>query len=193
MRAIACVTLITLAACAPDFRTASRQLGAGLEPRETLVQRRASYFDPANTRLRREWGYEVLPNGSQRPHGRDVQNFSDGTPEYERDFLHGEPTGRWRSWWPDGKPRMEAQYGTREPTPMRWWHPTGALEAEGLALNGVKTGEWRHHRSDGTLEAEGHYVAGQRSGNWSLFDEQGQLSERVEFHRGVRVRRIDAQ
>ena len=74
---------------------------------------------------------------------------------------------------------------------MRWWHATGELEAEGLALNGVKTGPWRHSRADGTLEAEGDYVAGQRSGDWKLYDERGQLAERVEFRRGVRVRRLD--
>lgn len=191
MRALAFVPLLALAACAPDFRAPSRQLGAGLEVRETFVQRRSSYFDAGNTLLRREWSYEVLSNGSQRPHGRDVQNFSDGTREYEREFVHGEPTGRWRSWWPDGKPRMEAEYGTKEPQPMHWWHATGELEAEGLALNGVKTGPWRHLRADGTLEAEGEYVGGQRSGDWKLYDERGELAERVEFRRGVRVRRLD--
>lgn len=191
MRVFVLLALLALPACAPDFRAASRQLGQGLESQEPFVQRRASYFDSEATRLRREWSYEVLANGVQRPHGRDVQNYSDGTREYEREFLHGEPTGRWRSWWPDGKPRMEAEYGTKEPRPMRWWHATGELEAEGLALNGVKTGPWRHQRADGTLEAEGEYVAGQRAGNWTLYDERGQLGERVEFRRGVRVRRLE--
>jgi hypothetical protein len=191
MRALAFVPLLALGACAPDFRPASRHLGAGLEPRESFVQRRTSYFDAANTRVRREWSYEVLPNGAQRPHGRDVQNYSDGTREYEREFAHGEPTGRWRSWWPDGKPRMEAEYGTKDAQPMRWWHATGELEAEGLALHGVKSGPWRHFRADGTLEAEGEYAAGQRSGPWNLYDERGELAERVEYRRGVRVKRLD--
>lgn len=186
------LALVALAACAPDFRPAARRLGAGLEAREPFVQRRAAYFDLESTRLRREWSYEVLADGTQRAHGRELQNYPDGRREFEREFRHGEPVGAWRSWWPDGTPRMEAHYGSGEPRPMRWWHASGQLEADGLAHEGVKTGPWRHFHADGSLASQGCYANGERTGEWSFFDERGTLLESVEYREGVRVRRLSA-
>lgn len=196
MRRLAATLALALAglgvACAPDFTGPSRMLARGGEPeREPLQQRRTAYYDREHTRVRREWGIEMLADGTTRPHGRDVQNFADGQREFEREFLHGEPAGQWRTWWPDGKRRMEAEHGTREPRPMRWWHENGQLASEGPARNGVKEGDWRHYHPNGTLASAGRYSAGERQGEWSFFDERGALLERVDFHRGKRQRVLE--
>jgi hypothetical protein len=189
MRALA-LALVALAACGPDFRMASRQLAAQAPPpREPIPERRAVWFDQERTRPRREWHVLILADNTTVAHGSDVQHFADGKLEHERAYRHGEPIGTWKSWWPNGHPRMEATYGTTEATPMRWWHENGQLSSEGSARNGLKEGEWTFWSATGVVAAKGRYVAGQREGEWSFFDDAGALTELAHYRADAKVER----
>jgi hypothetical protein len=169
----------SLAACAPDFRPAARQLALSLpEHREPLPERRTVYFDAEHTRVRREWHVLILADNSTVLHGSDVQYFADGKLEHEREYARGEASGRWRSWWPNGTQRMEATYGAGEPQPMRWWHENGQLSSEGLARNGIKEGPWTFWHASGVKSAEGVYAGGRRDATWHYWNENGEAQKR---------------
>ena len=188
MKRAALLLLSLLASCAPDFREPARVLGRDVPPpREPIFERRTAWYDAECTRPRREWHVLILYDNSVLLHGRDAQYFADGKLEYEREYDHGELTGHWRSFWPGGTPRMEAEYGTDEPRLMRWWHENGQLSSEGPALNGIKTGEWKFWHASGALAAQGEYESGDREGEWSFWNADGSLKERGEFHDGARV------
>jgi hypothetical protein len=164
-------------ACAPDFRPAARHLGRTLPEtpeREPVHERRRIFFDAEHTRVRREWNVLILADSSTVADGRDAQYYPDGKLEYEREYARGEPVGLWRSWWPNGAPRMEATYGTQEPQPMRWWHENGQLSSEGFARNGIKEGPWAFWHANGVKSAEGVYAGGRRDATWRYWDEAGE-------------------
>jgi len=190
-RALALAVL--LASCAPEFTTSSRRLAQGAPPpREPVAERRASYFDAAATRIRREWHVLVVAGGATVLHGKDVQYFGDGHLEHEREYDHGDPAGNWRAWWPNGNPRMEASFGSSEPLPMRWWHENGRLSCEGLARNGSKEGAWTFFHESGAKSAEGAYAAGKREGRWSSWSEAGSPIESIEYRDDLRIGRVPA-
>jgi hypothetical protein len=180
---------LAAAGCAIDFRPAARVLGEDAESERAaaVVERRRTYFDAAQTRLRREWIVLASPDGRAVQHGLDREWFPDGTLASERSFDHGEPSGAWRTWYASGAPRSEATFGTREPAPMRWWHENGRLSTEGLAVGGARTGAWRSWHENGELASRGSYVAGRREGPWEYFAADGALIERGEFRADVRV------
>ncbi len=174
-------------ACAPTFEQSARMLGRGLDARDVEVQHHRSYFDAERTRPHRDWSFEILPNGASQPHGRDTCRYESGQLEYEREYLHGEPVGTWRSWWPNGKQRSEVPQNPRTAELTRWWHESGALECEGPAVAGLKQGAWKHFHPDGVLAAEGRYASGAREGEWSFYDAKGALVEQIAFRNGVRL------
>lgn len=182
---------LALASCAPDFVPASKMLAdtpaEKRREREPVLERRRSFFDNDETRLRREWHVLIEPGNRSIAQGKDTSWYADGKLEYERDFDHGEPTGVWRAWHKNGNPRSEATFGTSERAPMRWWHENGQLSAEGAARNGHKDGPWTTWYPDGTKSSEGAYLDGLREGKWTFWNEDGSLKERGEFRGGERV------
>lgn len=188
--ALLCVVAVCVA-CAPDFKDASRMLARGAPPaREPLDERRTSYFDHERQRVRRQWHVSIRNDNSTVLHGTDVQYFPDGKLEYERAYELDRPTGRWRWFWPNGGPRMEAEFGTSEPRPMRWWHENGQLSSEGLARDGLKEGEWTFWHDNGAVQSTGHFRGSLREGPWSFFAADGSLLERAEFRGDVRIQRL---
>jgi hypothetical protein len=184
----AALLFLATPACAPDFRAASRRLAADMpEAREPLLERRTSYYDAEHARTRREWHVLILAGDASVLHGLDTGYFPDGSLEYEREHDHGEPTGRWRAWWPGGQLRMEASFGDAEARPMRWWHENGRLSSEGLALEGLKEGRWTFFHENGAKSAEGGFAAGRREGEWCAWDAAGQLLERARYRAGVLI------
>jgi hypothetical protein len=175
-------------ACAPDFREASRKLGEEAPPnREPVLDRRHTYFANDTARPHRDWYVLIYPNGQLIQHGADKSWYSDGKPEWERAYDHGEPTGHWRSWWANGNPRSEATFGNAELSPMRWWHENGKLSSEGQALDGARDGEWTEWREDGTVSGKGTYRLGKKDGNWTFYEADGAVKESVLYRDDLKV------
>lgn len=188
----ALIGCIALAACGPDFRPASRVL-AGPPPQthEPVIDRRRTYFGGDTDRPRREWHVLILPHGAEELHGKDSSWYSDGHLEYEHEFEHGEPSGLWRSWYPNGKPKSEATFGKAQSGPMRWWYENGQLSSEGPALNGVKDGVWTTWHPNGTKASQGPYVSGRREGAWIFWNDDGSHKESGEYRDDAKVGKWD--
>ena len=186
-RALALLALAALGACAPRFEQAARMMADPVrEPREPVLERRRSYHDGDLARLEAEWTVLVDQDGAAVAHGRRTEFHPDGRLAAEREFDHGAPSGRWRAWYPDGTPQMEADFDG-DPGAMRWFHPNGALASEGPLRAGARDGLWSHHREDGSLESRGPYAAGRRHGEWTFFHPDGSIAERGRFEAGVRA------
>ena len=188
VRAAACSSLALLAACAPDFRPASRLLGQALPPeREPVFERRRTYFDPRATQLSRERGVLIASDGSTVAHGRDVAWYVNGLLRFEREFDHGEPAGRWRTWYEHGQLESDATYARGARTTMSWWREDGALSSSGELLSGVREGEWLEFHDNGLPAARGRYAGGLRDGPWISWSPAGQLVECGWYERGERT------
>ena len=124
-------------------------------------------------------------------------------------YAHGEPSGSWCWWWPDGTPRGNAVYEHGQLDGLfEIFHDSGDLAESGKYAQGVRTGAWKtwHENgqpalhevwsaglregpaksfyADGVLESEGSYSAGGREGLWSFFHADGSLAERGAFGHG---------
>lgn len=128
----------------------------------------------------------VEPDGRTVKDGLQRTWYPDGSPRSERRFAAGEPAGVWRSWYQNGVLEQEYEFSD-EPTTMRYYHPDGALSAEGPARRGVREGEWSYWYPSGVLRQRGGYLGGLREGEWTLFYENGGLRSRGPYRADERV------
>jgi len=180
--------LAALGACQPNVVGFSRTLGREAEEREPVFERRRTWFDAEHAHLRSETEYLVQHDGIAEKHGRERRWYPDGTPQLEREFRHGEPSGQWRAWFASGQLRSESFHDpSTEPHPARWWYEDGTPSTEGQTRDGVRTGTWRTFHPNGVLESEGPYVQGKLQGTWTYWDADGALVQRGEYREGERV------
>ncbi|MSR63099.1 MAG: hypothetical protein EXS08_11715 [Planctomycetes bacterium] len=137
-------------------------------------ERRRSTFPDGS--LRREAEVLVWSDGRIERDGLEREYSATGTLVAESHFEHGVSVGLARTWFDDGRPRSEVDFGTRAApllTPNRFWHANGKLAAEGPALAGVREGLWHYWNEDGSPAREGGYRSGKRDGAWTFYDEKG--------------------
>lgn len=192
-RVLVAMSLLAAVACrgtepslyvpAPDDRGPGPTT-AELERQRTVVDR--GHY-PGGERLRTEREVLVLPDGTRLRHGHEASWFPDGQLEFERYFERGEPTGTWRTWYPDGTPRSETPTGAGADGRASWWHENGELSSRGPVEDGRKHGAWTHWHANGTRAAVGEYRRGRKQGPWTYWDEAGRVVAQGEYERGVRV------
>jgi antitoxin component YwqK of YwqJK toxin-antitoxin module len=118
-------------------------------------------------------------------HGADKGWYASGTRRFERDFDHGQPTGVWRAWHPNGQLASETTFaGATVEMLMSFWYDTGVLSAAGPATNGSRQGAWRFYRPEGSLREEGTYHDSVREGEWTEYDDVG-AKARVVYVKGL--------
>lgn len=175
--AIACRSELPLSRVPANAATARKD--------PTQVERRTYHGDHTVHTI-----YQALqwPDGREVRHGRELELDAQGRQVAERYFRHGEPTGNWTRWWPNGNKRMEIQYrGPEVATAMSWWHENGALAEQGLARDAVKDGEWSSWTESGVLVERGSYARGQRTGHWRFWRADGTAKEEGDFAGGRRT------
>jgi len=190
MRLPLLLALVLLPACRRDYVQMSRELGGGefVDLRAPIVEKQRTYYDRDTARPRLETTYRVYPGGRKVRHGSEREWYANGQLHWEREFVDGEPAGRWASYYPDGIQESESWPG-RDPTPRTstWWHPNGAISSRGPSVRGVRDGLWTGYYADGTRESEGRYVAGRREGEWVFWKPDGSSAARGEYRAGQRV------
>lgn len=143
-----------------------------------------------NGETRRETRLLRRSDGHSERDGPEREFHPGGELAAERHFTHDRPSGLWRTWYPDGTPSSEVDFGvpdSHEPRPSRFWHRNGRLAAEGTTVSGVREGAWSFWSESGVLLRRGSYRAGQRDGAWSFFDEAGAPAAQGAYALGARV------
>lgn len=164
----------------PDSRPLDRE----------IADAERAYWDEQNERLRSESELLILTDRSSVRHGRQLEVYEGGHPKSERFFTRGEPSGTWRTWYPDGAPRSQSSFDPAEqPAEMTWWHENGQVSSRGPARFGRREGHWLTWHDNGQLAAEGDYAANRRVGEWTFWREDGTLAERGLYANGIRVGR----
>ncbi len=81
--------------------------------------------------------------------------------------------GRREAWWPNGQPKLRADYhlGQAGGT-ARWWHANGQLALQGAYEEGLAAGEWSWWRENGVRAASCQYRGGQPA-DWSMWAADG--------------------
>jgi len=156
-------------------------------PSSAHERRRTTYPDGS---LRSEIEVLVWSDGRIERDGLEREYSDDGTLVAERRFEHGTPVGLSRTWFDDGRPRSEVDFGTRAAPALarnRFWHANGNLAAEGVALAGLREGPWHYWNEDGTPAREGGYRSGKRDGTWTFHDEHGVKLAEGQYALGQRV------
>lgn len=141
------------------------------ETKQLLVDKRRIYVGDRgfmNDGLQRTW----YPNGS---------------PKAFREYVNGEPSGYWLTWWATGLLQSSYVFDLGRETPMVWWHANGITASEGLARNGQRVGRWVYRSENGVLESEGSYAGGERDGPWTFYGEDGEWAERGRYRMGERI------
>jgi len=191
-RAAALLTTLALLACGacrqsielPASMRGVADKGAG------EMDLRREYWDagPKPQQLRSEVEGLVQRGGAFVKHGRERAFYVDGSPQFERHWVRGEPAGLWQSWWENGRLRSECSFDKQQaPRQMSFWHANGQLDGRGMAINGRRIGVWEFFHANGVLESKGEYVAGERGGTWSFWDEHGVLLQSGRFESGNKV------
>ena len=127
-----------------------------------------------------------LPDGTVLRHGAERLSYPGGARRALRHYDRDRPVGEWTAWYPDGALRSTYVHGP-EPTKSTFYAPDGAVTAQGLAIDGVRTGTWRFYHPSGALAREGCYVDGREEGEWLTYTADGAVSERRVFRAGERI------
>lgn len=139
---------------------------------------------------RRETRLLTWSNGGSERDGPEREFHPGGALAAERQFTHDRPSGLWRTWYPDGTPASQVDFGeldSREPCVSRFWHRGGHLAAEGTTVAGVREGAWSFWSEAGVLLRKGSYREGRRDGAWTFFDESGAKRAEGAYALGERV------
>lgn len=136
----------------------------------------------------------VTPGRGAIKHGVERIWYPGGALHWEREFRYGKPTGIWRSWWENGKPRTECYYfGPDVERTMTFWREDGKLQAQGPACDGSRRGRWKFWWSQGQLSDEGEYRGGLREGVWQAWSEDGKRRSEIVYEKNVRVSRRELE
>lgn len=170
--------LLALAACAQyvdgdDFLLPPPEVDLEAPPtREVRTSRHPS------GELAARWTVLVYPDGRVVKDGREERFHEDGTRAVLQHFRENRQVGEWCRWYPDGSPRSSYEFVPTVATPMRFHHPGGAPSAGGLAVEGLRTGDWTFWSEDGVVVQTGAYVEGAKEGIWTLRWPTGGLRSR---------------
>jgi antitoxin component YwqK of YwqJK toxin-antitoxin module len=144
--------------------------------------------DPKTGKTTHEWSVIVTPGRGTIKHGVERLWFPDGSLWWEREFHYGKPTGIWRSYWENGKPRTECFYlGADVERTMTFWREDGKLSAQGPACDGARRGKWRFWWANGQLAEEGEYRSGLKEGSWIGWSRDGKRHFERVYEKNVRV------
>ena len=99
-------------------------------------------------------------------------------------FINGHPEGESWIYFPTGAKRSVMIYKGGVPAELRKWHPNGKLMAEGVYLNGKRTGEWKEYGENGKLLESSHYQEGILHGEQLFYDVQGKLTRTQRYEHG---------
>jgi len=144
--------------------------------------------DEVTGKVTHEWTVVVAPGRGALKHGIERIWYPEGALHWEREFRYGKPSGVWRSWWDNGKPRTECYYfGPEVERTMSFWREDGKLQAQGPACDGSRRGRWKFWWRHGQLSDEGEYRGGLREGLWHAWSEDGKHRFEIVYARNVRV------
>ena len=114
------------------------------------------------------------------------EEYDDGSKRVEREVAHYsdnhiEAHGRYREFYPNGKPFVEGQFREgRQHGEWTFYHDNGQLNRKATFNNGQPDGAWDVHRADGSLAAKRSFRNGQRHGEWTTYDQTGTKPLRIE-------------
>jgi hypothetical protein len=144
--------------------------------------------DPLTGKPRHEWSVLVTPGRGALKHGIERIWYPSGELQWEREFRYGKPTGIWRSYWQNGKPRTECFYlGPDVERTMSFWREDGRLSAQGPACGDARRGKWRFWWSNGQIAEEGEYKGGLKEGTWIGWSRDGKRRFERVYEKHVRV------
>ena len=134
------------------------------------------------------------------------QNYPDGGPKWEGEFLHeryeieqpddwwlarpvtyrksGEPVrhGKLTAWYKNGQKQSEGHFRNNHRTgKFTWWHENTQIAVEGSYENNKPSGTWTWWHKTGLKAIRGNYVAGRPSGEWSYWTPDGRLNRRTKL------------
>ncbi len=93
-------------------------------------------------RPREEGGrIEYCETTAERVHGPYLATDAEAAPLVEGQFADGKAIGRWKGWYPNGRPAGEADFEAGELTRLVAWDAAGAVVVRVSPIDGVTTQE----------------------------------------------------
>ena len=179
--------LLLLGACAGRLREGDFYLPPPQVDAQAAPQREVRTSRHPSGELAARWTVLVHPDGRVVKDGREERFHPDGTPAVLQHYRERRQVGEWRRWYPDGSPRSTYEFVPGVATPMRFFHPGGVPSAEGLAVDGLREGEWTFWDASGVVTQAGPYVGGAKEGLWTLRWPSGGLRSRGLYRGSARV------
>ncbi|MDB5233238.1 MAG: hypothetical protein JWR44_231 [Hymenobacter sp.] len=127
-------------------------------------QGEASDYTIATSRLRSRLHYQA----SQREGGYETF-FSDGKMSARGTFTHGEPTGSWEFWYPNGQRKQTLEW-TGQPAPASRFRIVAAWDATGLQTVTNGNGLWQDVMRSVPRRYGGPVLNGLAQGVWESRD-----------------------
>jgi len=123
----------------------------------------------------------LSPNGT----GKFRTVYPNGQPRVEAEYLRSKLVGPDHHWFFDGKP-LEFTYYTRGQldSSYRLWFHNGRISIEGQYAFGEKTGSWKDYNPDGSLRETESYVRGELEGVQTDYFENGKVETLTPFEAG---------
>lgn len=195
--ALACLVSILLLSSACSDKS-NEGLAEGLE----IVEKTDSYGNIERYSRRvedyaKEGSYSLIsPEGNvlitaeyrnDTLHGTRVLYYENGDTQIVEQYEHGLFAGPYRAYYEGGRLELVGTYVAN--TMEGWWkryYPSGQLMEEVSFQDNEENGPFSEYHENGNLKAKGYYKDGDNEhGMLELYDEQGELTRRMNCERGV--------
>ena len=106
-------------------------------------------------------------------HGPYQNWLNDGTKKSKGHYKNGEKSGKWISWFKNGKKSWVYDYDKEG----AWieWYDSGKKRTHGNYANNRREGEWSRWYQDGQLREKGSYKGGEKYGRWTTWKSDGTI------------------
>ncbi|MCF8335934.1 MAG: hypothetical protein K9H65_04965 [Bacteroidales bacterium] len=121
-----------------------------------------------------------------KKHGVWIKKYSNGQIKYKGRFNHGDPTGEFKRYFPNGNLMAIMQHRSGEEVYSTLFNKKGKKRAEGKYINKKKDSTWVYYDPEGNIILREEFDMGKRNGLSVRFYPNGDTSQIVTFRGGIK-------
>jgi antitoxin component YwqK of YwqJK toxin-antitoxin module len=121
-----------------------------------------------------------------KKHGIWVKKYTNGQIRYKGEFKHGNPTGEFKRYFPNGKLKAIMQHRSDGEVYATLFNEEGEKKAEGKYVNKKKDSIWVFYGSEGNVVLRENFDMGKRNGKSVKLYPNGDTSEIVTYRNGIK-------
>lgn len=121
-----------------------------------------------------------------KKHGVWIKKYSNGQIQYKGKFKHGNPSGEFKRYYPNGNLMAIMQHRSGDEVYATLFNKKGKKRAEGKYINKKKDSTWVFYGPEGNVISRENFDMGTRDGKSTKFYPSGDTSQIIIYRDGIR-------